>query len=146
MGVYQSSQTIGINGTENKMNAELNQQVAMKVMGSHIITVSQDNTAIWHGSKVGMGTYMIRDDQEPHEWGPQVEDIPNYSGDISAAWQVVEEMSGKGYLFTIQEMDNKDWYAAFDAYGSYSYPASKAICLAALAAIEEEKELDKGER
>jgi len=77
-------------------------------------------------------------------------DIPHYSTDISAAWEVVEKMREKEFAFsiaTVKHMANPiryEWIAKFEFFrnqGEYCFEfefnenEATAICLAALKAL-----------
>lgn len=70
-------------------------------------------------------------DEHVMGWGCYI--VPNYSSDITAAWEVVEKMEGE--WFNLSAASPKGWYAAFgspDNESTYGDTAPLAICLAAL--------------
>lgn len=71
---------------------------------------------------------------------PVAKCVPHYSTDISAAWQVVEEMRDNGWNFVIGVFEKGAAAlfcrgAAAMADATYVDIASRAICLAALEAL-----------
>lgn len=71
---------------------------------------------------------------------PGYEFIPNYSEDIAAAWEVVEKLKKPRPIFNL-ECDQRlgRWNANFYGAAAEGDTAPHAICLAALAALPEEK-------
>lgn len=74
---------------------------------------------------------------QPHEW-MRWQDVPAYSTDIAAAWQVVEKMKAEGYEACIDSDSDGDWSVIFTMNGegiwcSVKKDAPLAICRAALA-------------
>jgi hypothetical protein len=106
------------------MNEQLNERVAVEVMGY-----------------IRERGYIKR--PEDSEW-THTKFLPDYSGDIGAAWRVVEEMAKRGCTFDVECTEyGSSWYAQFkmyannileDVYGGrvYSHTAPLAICMAAL--------------
>ena len=66
-------------------------------------------------------------------------DVPLYSSDISAAWEVVTHLKSKYWYFMLSD-ENEGWEASFywdphrPAYEALSAEAPQAICKAALLA------------
>jgi hypothetical protein len=76
----------------------------------------------------------------PSQYGRTYEFLPNYSTDISAAWQVVEKLFREGYgLLMIGDVDKFTVILAADMnYKAEAKTAPEAICKAALLAKLEE--------
>lgn len=91
----------------NQMDAA----VAKAVMGLVLFTATPDQKAILNGCRVG-GPYTVGgqrlpdktyvDTGERHAWGPIVNEIPHYSTDIAAAWQVVEHLMRQDYRYVLR--------------------------------------------
>lgn len=118
-------------------NRELDAQVAEKVMGW------RKDGAMW----------VTAEGRTPDGWDyASREVLPNFTESISWAWQVVEKMwprmpktSWGIYRFQLNRRDSGEWVCEFapDAEGDWrshavgkADTAPKAICLAALAAVE----------
>lgn len=109
---------------------ELDALVAEKVMG-WTKRISADHT----GSEIkvlrNMGIIYAWKDAERKERGL---DVPAYSTDIAAAWQVAEMMRGLDFRLN----KDGDWVCCFGgtvAFCGESDTAPHAICLAALKAV-----------
>jgi len=64
----------------------------------------------------------------------EVREFPHYSSDLSAAWGVVERLSGSVHSLHVR-CEKGRWIAAFgDSPAATAYSAPAAICLAALRA------------
>jgi hypothetical protein len=112
------------------MNEQLNERVAVEVMGYTQIAGPFDDGEIW-AERID-DTHFV---QRP---------VYDYSGDIGAAWRVVEELAKRGCTFDVECTEyGSSWYAQFkmyannileDVYGGrvYSHTAPLAICMAAL--------------
>ena len=62
-------------------------------------------------------------------------EVPNYSTDISAAWEVVEKLTSTlGYKISLETYDGKVW--TVKPCGVSDTTAPMAICKAALKAVE----------
>lgn len=79
-----------------------------------------------------------------------VDPVPFYSTDVRAAWRVVDKMIVRGYVWFAVQRDPQEkaglWTAMFkaepgDGYSIYvsAETDTRAICLAALAALEQER-------
>ncbi len=80
------------------------------------------------------------EDEEPEKCAY----VPNYSGDISLAWQAVERLLSRSF-FSIQQQVGTDGYVASfedglsgDYWDGEADTAPRAICLAVIAALEGE--------
>ena len=63
------------------------------------------------------GVMVFRDNNgEPYKLGvfQENEPVPNYSGNMSCAWSVVEFLNKDGYAPNLMNDDNGKWYLAFD--------------------------------
>jgi hypothetical protein len=69
---------------------------------------------------------------------PYIE-VPHYSTDLSAAWQLVERIREPGHAFHLSRFDPCIWLATFrdDGYAAQAETAPLAICRAALKAVRE---------
>jgi hypothetical protein len=64
----------------------------------------------------------------------EVREFPRYSSDLTAAWGVVERLSGSVHSLHVRREKNR-WIAAFgDSPAATAFSAPVAICLAALRA------------
>lgn len=95
---------------------ELDAMVAEKVMGWTLHGVAPSGGRVLIAPSGAMG-------------------IPNYSTDISAAWQVVEKMRSKRIHFEMGSTIPGDWTAYFNNDRATDKSAPRAICLAALKAV-----------
>lgn len=110
---------------------EMDSLIAERVMG----------WTVFYGEHNG---YDLLDDEIANGYPPDEEpegvpfEIPNYSTDIAAAWEVVEKM--KNYLFVCGRTDDGIWEAYFFPVNSgigklseaHGDTAPSAICRAAL--------------
>lgn len=118
------------------MNTELNERIAVEVMGYH-----------WHTDKYLSVPRLARtvnktDDQgNTYPWNElMLGGVPDYSGNIAAAWQVVEEMISRNYELGELQFDKaRQWFCIFERDTDHEYGFSQAqptaplaICLAAL--------------
>ena len=123
-----------------KAGRELDAQIAVEVMGSLItwpVSGMMKDTpppdpeqCIWRGWP----------DERSRLKGENPE-VPRYSTDIAAAWQVVAMLNSKGYVLGL-EAEARYAYAVFKANPPYPSPQTRAetvphaICLAALKALK----------
>ena len=64
----------------------------------------------------------------------EVREFPRYSSDLSAAWELVDRLSGSVHSLHVRR-ENSRWIAAFgDSPAATAFSAPAAICLAALRA------------
>lgn len=117
---------------------ELDELVAEKVMGWKKI----DLTRVHFDTR---GLKWMWDKKEGYPYS-EVQKTPEYSRDIAAAWEVVEKLKSKGFLFAVNTAN--DWEVEFnlnegrflqngDTIGmGRASTAPHAICLAALKAYE----------
>lgn len=123
-----------------KAGRELDAQIAVEVMG-WLITwpvsgVTKDappsdpEQCIWRGWP-----------NETSRLRGESPEVPRYSTDIAAAWQVVTMLNSKGYVLGL-EAEASYAYAVFKAHPAYPSSQTRAetvplaICLAALKVIE----------
>jgi hypothetical protein len=107
----------------HEMNEQLNERIAREVMG-----ITQRTKRL---CRVIDGASFIT-----VEW-------PDYSGDMSAAWQVVEELAKRLiWLGTLEEQTPIYWYAAFrywmpedDDYAAHWLSCGSGFCKSAPLAI-----------
>lgn len=114
---------------ESKPGRELDRLIAEKVMG-------------W---KSNHGVHLFPPADEPNrkrfqQWNGEtmVTEIPHYSTDIAAAWEVKEEMRKRGWKWQLSENAwnlFKTHPADPDAISVVGKSDSHAICLAALKAV-----------
>jgi hypothetical protein len=92
--------------------------------------------------------FKMEESHEPSWWwlDGMMEELPDYSTDIGAAWKVVEEVAGPESLFSatvVGQYAGGQWRClfsnAFDAFDVTAETAPLAICRAALLAITKEK-------
>lgn len=89
--------------------------------------------------------YPVEEYEKPNlviKWENSIggqKEIPNYSSDISAAWEVVEHFKSKGYLFSLKnlvggkyEFSLTDWGGMCSIYTGQGDTPSSAIVKAAL--------------
>lgn len=113
---------------DNLSGRELDAAVAEHVMG-------------WHYVRCGPRCWGIppEDNQMTNRYTDvPYADVPYYSTDISAAWQVVERMRTTDHVFHLSSVDSFcDWLVTFsDEVRSVEAPtAPLAICRAALKAV-----------
>lgn len=121
------------------MNHELNAAVAEKVMGWKVIA---GNFKFNAGPIMGIEIcrYVVLRRPEETRWS--VEDLPDFSGDIAAAWAVVEKLKEIGFSLTLL---CGGWCAEFGQQECIHPLASvpEAICRAALAAMCEPSQSGK---
>lgn len=121
---------------------ELDALVATKVMGwTHIETQTFEDTAVWFG-------FPPQPDGKPFN-RDGLHGIPEFSTWIAAAWQVMERMMDRG-IYVIFSADAADSFEVtfgsrresrrYEVVGESlgGKAAPRAICMAALAAIEAE--------
>jgi len=112
---------------EMKAGNELNKLIAEKVMGwsyYHRCPDGYEDCLHWH-TETGIDKGYK---------------CPDYSGDISAAWKVVEKMRANGNEFYQRSTGNNEWLAQFKFHYGSGYiakTAPEAICKAALLAMED---------
>lgn len=75
------------------------------------------------------------------------EEVPHYSTDIAAAWQVKQEITKSGEWGFVLHNDGNGWSEAIFRHAEKVFPAEGntdevAICLAALKAVGYKKEQD----
>lgn len=114
-------------------NREIDKLIAEKVMGWRVFKTTEE----WQkaGSPTGQKITVL--DQTPKF------EIPHYSTDIAAAWQVVEKMHSDGnHVQVWRNKNNNFWRASmrfehgkWGKYFTQANTAPLAICLAALKAI-----------
>lgn len=109
-----------------KAGRELDALVAEKVMGWKLSNAT-DGTEYWDNGKFCGGIW-------PKEWNP--------STNIADAWNVVEKMKSKDYLFSLKNIVKgtftfslTDWGGNCSTYAAEAETAPLAICLAALKAV-----------
>lgn len=105
---------------------------------------------LWNYDESGDYQYpvlgFIKECKEHDEiWEEEIE-LPNYSTDIKDAWIVIEKLNGDKVAFSLSTvwMHYKyfEWLAKFEFWGTTDFvfevneSESKAICLAALKAVE----------
>jgi len=120
--------------------------------------VQKGHLAYWYTpSSCGWAAYagpcLAKTDLETwvYEWGPQgsevgdtgLREIPRYSQDMKAAWEVVEYLRELGVWFNLYDMRDGTWRASFCRAGApkpsidrVHESAATAICLAAVAVNE----------
>jgi hypothetical protein len=138
---------------ELKPGRELDTLVAEKVMGIEVVYDA-------FGGPCVPGTDSVSDPRGDYGLGPITtgDSIPDYSTDISAAWEVVESMAAKTFEVTVEgggpygdrpDLQNGEgWYASFYLGDSnapwksgtinaqaWASTAPHALCLAALKAV-----------
>lgn len=128
-----------INPSTLKPGRELDALVAEKVMGQRTIWFGRE------GDKSLMLARTIELNEELRERGemmfgyPGEGDVPHYSTDIEAAWEVVETLKLLGIeVKFVGSWADKPWYCRLrdDAF-EFGDTAPHAICLAALKAVGE---------
>lgn len=73
--------------------------------------------------------------------GREGSDLPHYSTDHAAAWQVVEQMQAQGWNFACDDMGGLPWWVEFSQAGyrrggqNTASTLPLAVCRAALAAL-----------
>jgi hypothetical protein len=100
----------------------------------------------WHFDRVYPGRTWIGGN--PHGDGDRyVEEVPFFSTDIAAAWQVVEKLREKSFAMTISTMGPRQQTSAFCIYEGrkitdhcWGDTAAHAICLAALKVVTVNRE------
>lgn len=123
------------------MSRELDAEIAEKVMG--LTPVKNEGGMVFTRWRewVDEGDYYYESEDE--EWHHFVDEVPHYSTDIAAAWQVVEHLYHTGmWDITIRVSPvSKRWICSLDApnrtvsIGSSDNTAPLAICHAALKAV-----------
>lgn len=73
----------------------------------------------------------------PQSNTPSIEDIPNYSTDICAAWKIVDKIKLLKFAFLGQTI-NGDWgvWSNDEEWEEFGRTAPHAMCLAALKVME----------
>jgi hypothetical protein len=106
-----------------KPGRELDMLIAEKVMGYE-----------YHPTKRYMAPKNYRDRDGFRVWD---EDIPHYSTDIAAAWEVVTKLAEEGKQIRISNkaMGNNYWWSYIEEGAAQGESAPHAICLAALKAL-----------
>lgn len=124
----------GVRMTPLPPGRELDALIAEKVMGWNKFTSHPEG---W--TDVGEGPWFIIPGEIKCE-AVRSDEIPAYSTDIAAAWEVVEKMRVDGFNFQIHNVNEQvNWVALFWKKGTVGDPylavevfAPHAICLAAL--------------
>ena len=121
---------------EMQAGREMDALIAEKVMG----------WAVFYGEYKG---YELLDDEVAQGYPPEEEadgvpfEIPYYSTDIAAAWEVVERITEKRWKFKLRRLPGKDYMAYFqnllrfpiECESAPSGTAPLAICRAALKVV-----------
>lgn len=119
--------------SELQAGRELDAMIAEKVMGwAPVLHYGERGTGYWAPSGCESDGAWVTDG-----------DVPFYSADMAAAWEVVEEMARRGWKVDVQSRCPPRWAVhvnfALPITGRVferSDSAPHAICLAALKALE----------
>ena len=109
---------------QNRADRELDALVAEKVMGWR-------REQYWFDNKPMIGLI-----------GPEgvryVDEYPQYSTDIAAAWEVVDEMRKFGQNFSLYRKEGENfWACSFGIYCALDSTPALTICRAALRAVKD---------